>query len=396
MNEERKPYGIHITHNDGDAVGCALVASLFEDDGYWKTYYCAADKATSKFIELHDELIINRDKSTELPEKILITDISISNEPQIESFITNFRNMGVKIISVDHHLTNPNKNKSWMVRFSDIREIDGKEEKVSAALLLFEYYALEYYKKHENIMKDANLHLDYMYDIPYDELKDDIFKSNKITRLKLLFKLVYRISRYDTWEWKNNKEGKFFYVDEDVVALMTKTYGPDVIYIQLHQYYTIELHNHIMRIKQGLISLTEEEADLLCYPPEMLQTYRVFKHIESKYTEKEYLEKHVKCYMYGEYVFASYINNNEYSNSVAEAIYNEYPDVDIVIVLYPENRKVGFRSKKSSIDVGRYAKRIYGGGGHPSASGAAISDTFIELLNKHYEAKYITELKDIL
>ena len=105
--------GIHITHNDADAVGCALVASLSFTNVHFDTRFVRADvTCVDKVIQ---ELIL--DSSVEY-EYILITDLSISEEMacKLEEYkrMMEKNNRTCILKGIDHHASNLLGNKhNW-------------------------------------------------------------------------------------------------------------------------------------------------------------------------------------------------------------------------------------------------------------------------------------------
>ena len=200
-----------------------------------------------------------------------------------------------------------------------------------------------------------------------------------------LRKLILYISRYDTWMWKKNPLPNMY---EDTIALMTKLYGPEYVYTALHEYY----------VSDNKIDLnTTEDVEVVynrsVYPEKFRMNYDFIKEMESKYTSTKYIESNVKVFIDGEYQFASFICDHDYTNATADTIYTHYPEIDIVLILYPTTRTLSFRSNKTTVDLGRFAKRIFGGGGHAQASGAHVdTETFINFLIKYYNAESITSL----
>lgn len=77
------------------------------------------------------------------------------------------------------------------------------------------------------------------------------------------------------------------------------------------------------------------------------------------------------------------VNTNNYSygivfgsvdmSTVGNAICNAY-DVDIAMNINPVTNIIGVRTTRNNLDLGKLMKEVYGGGGHPKAAGAPITN----------------------
>lgn len=343
---------VHITHNDGDAVGCALVAhfAFLGDDE--TIYWCDATEADNKT----KELISEWEKSNVYPGKIIISDISVSLETwerlvSIKKDIYKTTGLETTLMMVDHHLTNPCRLYPNHVYVGTTL---GNDRLVSAALLML---------THKFFTGKLN----------------DVYNKKKIPTnfSEYLFSIVNDISRYDTWEWKTHPEIRD--VPESLVSDMTKFIGPNE---------TLDrLIDHLWSCGNGEI---KSEKDF--YPKSFIDIHIAIE-IQKNLSMSD-LESFVHITEEGEYVVASFIRKNDNTNDIADRI-NELYDVDIVRILYPDSLKVGFRTSHNDINLGRYAKRLYNGGGHPKASGAKLQvKPFIEIYEKVLNAPTLKEWID--
>lgn len=369
---------VHITHNDADAVGCALVASLYYGMENVNTYFCATNAADAKLTEL----MVDWETEGGYPYNIMISDISISKE-MASTLEDKAEEYGFNIISVDHHPTNPNIGKGWLT-FVNKHNFGMVEDTISAAMGLW----IKLFGDADDILRDE------YYDISTSDLHDGLFeKYCDILGVIALRKLILYISRYDTWMWKKNPLAIMY---EDTIALMTKLYGPEYVYTTLHDYYISDIEAYLNDVYTENLDDTGDIEVIFnrsVYPKKFRMYYDFIKEMESKYTSTKYIESNVKVFIDGEYQFASFICDHDYTNATADTIYTHYPEIDIVLILYPTTRTLSFRSNKTTVDLGRFAKRIFGGGGHAQASGAHVdTEVFINFLMKHYNAEPITSL----
>ena len=327
---------VHITHNDGDAVGCDLVLRnvyIHEDDNI-QTYWCNPNTVD----EIATNLIEKWESENLYPSVVIISDISVSLKTW-NILVMLKEKYGFKLQLFDHHPTNPCKQEKYAV----VKSCTSDGVPISAAKIMYQYYIDDIIKHHSDDVKNA------------------------------LYILVESISRYDTWEWRTNPS--FSIPSESIISDICKFIGPDET-VRL-------LIEHLSSIKCANTA----------YPEYFINLYNA---IELKKKQSfENLEDFVKITKEGEYIYASFIASSEYTNEIAEAIYDTY-DIDIVRILYPNSCKIGFRTKRNDLNVGRIAQRLYGGGGHPKASGAKISlDEFIILFSNVMTAPSLRESTEI-
>lgn len=336
---------VHITHNDGDAVGCALVAHYAYLDSVEEIYFCDVNEANNKTCELIDKWETN----DSYPGKIIISDISVQLETwirllNIKKSIMNETGIDIDLMMIDHHLTNPCSGHDPYVFVKD--SFDGID--LSSAAL--------------NMIKHVNFATKISAAVADNNFSKHLYEN--------LFAIINDISRYDTWEWKHHPEPRV--IPESLVADVCKFIGPKETYHKLIDY----LWDH----GDTATDLVSDNYPAYYLTSTIYPTY--FINLLNAITIKKEnsmasLESFVRVTVEGEYVIASFIASNEYTNDIADKINTSY-DVDIVRILYPSSCKVGFRTARTDINLGRYAKRFYNGGGHPQAAGAKMSiDSFV-------------------
>lgn len=347
--------GIHITHNDADAVGCALVASLCFPDVHFDTRFVRAD--VSCVDKLIQDMIL--DSSVDY-EYILITDLSMSEEMayQLEGYRRKMErnNRTCVLKGIDHHASNllGNLHDWYTVESGDM----------SAAWLLWQD---EYPEKECNLRK---------------------MKEFSVERAECFELLIEFISRYDTWLWK--REPKFFKelentpagnLREDCVSNMCKLYPVEEVYRILKDYYEYGEEENF------------SEKNMMIIPREFIFYSTVC--VEAQ-REKAVLniEREAKLFycndLFTEYNVISIIcGKNDDVNAIAEHLYTRYTWADFILILFPHSQIISFRTNKNDVNVGRIAKRLFKGGGHPQSAGANLSidmegqSEFCKLLNSH-------------
>ena len=343
---------IHITHNDSDAIGCALLARLVYGKEV-ETHFCPIGQTPDKIADDVMRKFYASDDSAYMT--LIISDISVSSETADELIeMMEDSDNRFTVISYDHHRSNPNIGKTGFY----VSEKDCTGTPASAARLMYNRYMLS---QQHSLM-------------PVNDTRFNV----------ALNILIDQISRYDTWEWKNHplpidnitdlriagyKLSQIREVglnpnvilSEDLVPAMIQIYGIESVYEDLVEYY-IHLRDDKM------------DTDTTGYYPENWDdTYQLYQKLVTK--DKEYWLRKARVFQHGEYIVAGVAADNLINSSdVANAIYTAYEDIDIVYLLYPGSLQIGFRTAKDTIDLSRYASRLYHGGGHQKASGSRMTD----------------------
>lgn len=188
----------------------------------------------------------------------------------------------------------------------------------------------------------------------YDELSTligylDINKNG-------LFDFVENIRKYDTWLWKEKYNDIRPKQLNDLFFLLGSERFVDKMLYNL-KYSFIDTMGFIEDNKL-LLELQQEKID---------------KYVESK--NKEIINMNLVGYNAG-IVFAEQFQS-ELGNRLSEM----NPQYDLIIMI--GNKTISYRTVKENIDCGQIAK-LFGGGGHPKASGSQIS--------KEQQLVYIEEL----
>ena len=327
--------GLHVTHNDADAVGCTVVAS-FMPDIEWTNVYCkvtGADKALEENF-MSDDI---KDK----PEIVIISDICISDEmaEKLEAYRVN--NPSFEICLIDHHITNSLAPKySWA--YVRVQNEDG-------------------------IMTSAALN---MLEIFGDKLKASVFED-EIDQYKFALEdVIESISRYDTWEWKKHP------VDykEDEFKIVVGELGCE----EASSLIVRNICSKASRVN-GIYHWDEFSRKLIdMYKTN--ETYAIEEVIKNPIITDIFL-------MNQQYKAALIVCDRKYGNSQMTAMYETYNEIDLVVGLYTADHTVSLRTNKPSINVSEIAK-WYGGGGHVAAAGfkAPVKD-FLDILHNYYIRK---------
>jgi len=159
-----------------------------------------------------------------------------------------------------------------------------------------------------------------------------------------LYSFVESVRKYDTWLWKT--------VYNEIEPKMWN----DLLYIIGRENF-IEKIIDLVTSQHGL-EFTEFDLKLLEYKQKDIDKY-----IESK--DKTIIVKEIQGYKAG-IVFAE-----QYHSELGNKLSEMHPELDFIVIVNP-SQSVSYRTIKD-IDLSEIAK-MYGGGGHPKASGSPISD----------------------
>jgi len=366
-------YLLHITHNDADAVGCALAVDKYVELSVYKKYTVQHKFLSVKYAnyilniisdillteinrrENNESFNIDKDKLIEykkitwnydydtdvlfIPDTLYITDLSIETSilDKLEK-VSKYFNIQVRY--VDHHESSRKNNCKY--EWCYVETVDNKFKPRAACKLFMDLFV-------------------------FDNLDDTNGKY------PVLENLINDISRYDTWLWKTEP---LKYPIEDYTKILIDAYGS-----------AWEAYKHIREqftnIEDGLHDIPEFSA--------LIQSDRIKR---QSYFNR-YLPNTVYCMghelgfndpNYATAYVALIILPDTYGNDLMEEIYTKSErDIDIVIGLYPASKMFSLRrGKKSKIDLSVLASK-YGGGGHSAAAGATCdTDTFMKFLEYYY------------
>ena len=388
-------FGIDFTHNDADAIGCAIVLDLFArhelscikfDDE--KKYMCedivslqhhfnsiyASESMISTYVNYVKRIIESDETLTDeeltlfkllslgkdyndyevfaIPKYIIISDLPLS-ETNANALEEHREKYEIEVVYVDHHASNNmNQYYPWC-------HVQSEEDGIpkSAAYFLREILF--------NPIKESVTYHQFksIWGFGYDDYIEDI-------------------SRYDTWEWKNHPKeiATEYYTNaiisykgvKDAYLLISDTVLNRKEISSLRDdpecNILINLFDEAREraIKNGLATTVYTTGDKLSYP-------------------QEYHDCNVAL------VVLPDVNYND----VMEAIYKqEDRKVDIVMGMFPKTKTISFRGNNPEIDLSKLAKEVYSGGGHKYAAGAKVNTTvFINALTIYYNL--LDELQDI-
>lgn len=184
----------------------------------------------------------------------------------------------------------------------------------------------------------------------YQNLNYDLIEHNDINKQNIK-DFVETVRQYDTWEWKtkyNAEEPKMW---NDLLYIMGRDEFISQMVYKLKMYDVFDFNS----IEEMLLRIESKKKEEYFYK-------------KSKELIKEVLiMPNYDMYSVGVVFAENYIS--ELGNKLAE----ENTDLDFIIIITNCNT-VSYRGIKDNIDLGKDVASVFGGGGHPKASGSQISE----------------------
>lgn len=310
-----------FSHNDLDGVGSIIVGKQAFGDSL--SYECCSydniDEKVARFI-LSDEF-----KETDV---VFITDISIK-EPALIKLIE--RDASDKLMIIDHHASAEHLNRYKWAQVSEIEKVtdmygnetktlDGEDTRLSSGTTAFYNY---------------------------------LIKNNLLTPTEELYDFVEQVRSWDTWDW-------------------TRSNPQNILAKQLNSLHVLIGHyKFINRFSQNPeVTFNGTERTLL-----EVEERRIESTIYQKKRDVIKMDVNLES---GRYKIGVVFADN-YHSELGNEIANDNPDIDFVLLVNGGTR-LSFRTVKEDIDLSVIAKE-FGGGGHPMAAGAVLTDvTRLELI----------------
>lgn len=372
---------LHITHNDADAVGCALVIEYLRreqktrgnpEDIAWFPFHSFNSIANAKKrINMIIKLLSGEDVTEEevadykiitygknypdygvltIPANICISDISIEDSNILHRLNELSMEYNFTVIYVDHHESS--KHNQQLYRWCHTQETDEYGQKRSACK--------------------------YLYDIFVDE----DFSECTIKNFNAFKCLIDDISRYDTWLWKTDARQN---PTEHHTTILLQCYGG--AYAVFQKISTVLFNGELLGkevIQNNLMD--NPEFNLLITNTEQKKELCIKRVMNNVVYDMGY-KLGFNTYPYATAYFAMVILPDEFNNDIMEEIYSKSDrPIDVVMGFYPATRSFSFRhSPSGQINLNELAA-TFGGGGHPDAAGAKVdTDTFFKYLSLYYD-----------
>ena len=325
MNEMQVRKGLHITHNDSDAVGCAVVA-YYLGDIIWKDVFCKVNEAD---IALEREFVSLENNDY---QALIISDICISES--MADYLNDYRRKhpDFMIYLIDHHISNTLN--PYVYPWVNVRVHDKNGILTSAAL--------------------------NMLDLFEDKL---VLLPNERQALRAA---INSISRYDTWEWKKHPKN----LDENEFKIITDLLGCEE---------AREL------IKKNIQSKDGRDKGIYQWGEFSRKLINLYNKNEKQFVEDTLNTPVITDINLMGHTYKSGIVlcDRTFGNAQMCTMYENFDEVEIVIGLYTADHCISLRTNKN-INVSEIAK-FYGGGGHASAAGfKAPIDYFAKMMSIYY------------
>ncbi len=183
---------------------------------------------------------------------------------------------------------------------------------------------------------------------------EDLIANQKLDQTKALDQYVDWVRQYDTWEW----DEKGTYQAKQLNSLYSLI-GRDT--------FEEEMLNRLKE-EEDAFSFTETEQVLL-----RVEEKKIERYIQSK--KRQIVQTNLDPYVVG-VVYAE-----QYQSELGNLLNEAFPHLDLITMVNPGTKGLSFRTIHDTVDVSKFAGQ-YGGGGHPKASGAELTEeafkTFIQ------------------
>lgn len=330
---------VHITHNDLDGIGCIVVGKMLGIYGhrYEPIHVISTVNEVDMNVINHIIQLNETTGNLEFVKRLIISDISVKDK-MISDLLELYNAVG-EVILIDHHQT-----AEWLNEYSWAHVTSGGD---SATYLLADYFW-------KNNLSQ--------------------FIPNSMERPDEIFEYARIVSRYDTWEWKNNP---IDYSEENHNILLNVIGVPGYIDFVTRELFTRGdfkiLKNDSNAIVSAILNKRNDDIDK--------STKHVLRNI-SRFMFGRYRAAVIKYESPGD---LSIVANNviKLSNNDPEG------GIQVLFILCGDNT-LSLRKGDCDINLGELATILafdpkYGGG-HPDAAGCKLDyEAFIGFLRLYYK-----------
>lgn len=319
-----------FTHNDLDGAGCSVIYALAHpstavESNRWKIYNCSNEGVDRTVKEAIDSGEVGKDT------KVTFADIICCRE-HLQWLVDNCASVEI----YDHHNTN-----LWADTICPNAVIISKTATgvpTCGTSLLYQNYAqLTFYD-------------------PENKRWSEFDTNNDETHKSLLTQFVDTIRSYDTWEWKSTN---------NILAKHLQT-----LFSLLGIKEFISSYIKVLRVGSGVSNLIPDSD------------YRFINariNSEKERMDKFDMSKVDLCTIRGLRTALALNTVGCNVSDLSSMFLEKYPDIDMFVSFFFADGTLQFRTRRDDINLGKYIAEPMGGGGHPQAAGAVISDDLKEL-----------------
>lgn len=438
---------LHITHDDSDAIGCALVEELFFPEKFMETKTLVTVNAGAKYADeviLRDLLHLDDDSfiheiyniHNDLPTEIAIETIF----DNMYRFVTsNYRNSNIDydlLIISDHDVSQEmafflNIFMLVYAKALENKEFDDCDDQVEFEVLMFDHHKSAYtlfydydwvympepgvkdfsacfvmYNSKEILMSKSPLQL-----LPTASCTVSIDGKTMLglnqKEIDALEKVVWLISYYDTFAYKKEKTSyenmlKNFFPDGDIytadyVSNALEVYSFDDVLKELKYWYTQNLM-YVKNNETGAMEIVrcDKTSDNYffekgyIFPPKIeFINENVIKEQKFHLFQDIYLKARIIKFGYENNLHDCVVFLSCRGDYVSEEMFDlisKNDNIHIGIIIFPESKEISLRSD-GTVDVQKIA-REFGGGGHQEAAGFHVdTDQMLMLLKTYYSGE---------
>lgn len=310
-----------VDHDDLDAAGCRVVFTLAHqhlNEGEMEIIHCSNESIDNDVLKLMDSGKIDKDTV------ICFSDICASRGI-LERLMIEYG----KVEVLDHHRTN------FFV-----------ENIVPGAVICPE-------NKMGKLESGTSLMYQYFSELSYcslDNKRGELFRGDSYNK-DLLALFVDTVRSYDTYEWKETG---------NILAKQLQT----LFFLLGMERFCKKFIDRIMDTTSGSELIIADYMDFIEYKTEWEQA--AINEINIENVQIVDLKGLKAAFRYT----GGGVNVSELSHQFL----TKYPEIDIFVSYHSPSGTFSFRTIRDDIDLGSYIAKPIGGGGHPKAAGAHVTD----------------------
>ena len=222
---------------------------------------------------------------------------------------------GYKVVLLDHHISNEFLND---YEWAKVESVNSNGVKTCATTLFYEY----------------------------------LVEKNIIEHNHLISCFAEKVRLYDTWDWEEAEDNTAKQLN-DLFYLLRRTDFKESVFESLkantEEFIIPDKYQYLLNIEQQ----------------------RIEDYIKAKSKSLRVKE------IYGKQVGVVYAEN--YYSELGNELGKMFPELDIITMVNISTSKLSFRTIKDDVSVAEFASTYFNGGGHPKASGGALTPENFDL-----------------
>lgn len=320
---------IQFSHSDLDGLGSIIVAEhVFEN--ITAAIPCDYHDIDSKIIAY-----VATQKAHTQPQTILITDINVKPETaeMLNAYYNQYKDtLKYPVILLDHH----QNTHAWLNDYS---------------------WATVEFLDHDNVKNSGT------------SMVCAFGRSHGVPLPESVERFSDTIRSYDTWDWFEHGVTNGLINSTSFQLQCNLEYRGTEWFLNLFSHSSILLTGSENRFKYVMHEIKTFATPII---------NRLNAYVDNAY--KKLLMWGVEDDLFGLIFAEKHISI--LGSLLHQRVLNDTPELDMkgVIIVNPQRHTISLRSRRTDVNMGHLAKKYFGGGGHPQAAGAEISDKQFALI----------------